>query len=265
MSKGSTVVPAKPANTSVGGSLPFHTLFASAIADKDREDDNAQSILEEHVSRVWDSSNGQTPSRSPGAHSPERPGRPSRGGGQPHYPTPNTSSSLLHTSFGSSNKPHFYRRKDLSNSSYDSGMGVEERTGVYYEGEVSHHKHIFHHHHHHHHINPVSGSSNKDSAKAARLGPSPYGPQTGQPEDLSSSRLNRSLQHYPSSSSTSAQRSSDADRSRSKDAKRSSKESKGSKGRADLSNSFLESLHYHSDHMASLGVAPNLHDPNSEK
>jgi len=46
-------------------------------------DDNAQSILEEHVSRVWDSSNGPTPGtvHSPGLRTPNHPVIASRGAG----------------------------------------------------------------------------------------------------------------------------------------------------------------------------------------
>ena len=39
--------------------------------DSDPED-NAQSILEDHMSRIWDSSAGPTPSRSPGLRTPDR-------------------------------------------------------------------------------------------------------------------------------------------------------------------------------------------------
>lgn len=44
-------------------------LFASAIANSDPED-NAQSILDDHVSHIWNSS-GVTPSRSPGRLTPD--------------------------------------------------------------------------------------------------------------------------------------------------------------------------------------------------
>lgn len=46
-------------------------LLASTIGNSDLED-NAQSILDDHVSHVWNSS-GATPSRSPGFRTPDRP------------------------------------------------------------------------------------------------------------------------------------------------------------------------------------------------
>lgn len=52
-------------------------LFASTVGTSDAED-NAQSILDDHVSHVWNSS-GATPSRSPGFQTPNRPVL--RGGG----------------------------------------------------------------------------------------------------------------------------------------------------------------------------------------
>ena len=52
-------------------SFPFASaLFASTLAESDF-DDNAQSILDDHVSHVW-SSSGPTPSRSPGYVTPDR-------------------------------------------------------------------------------------------------------------------------------------------------------------------------------------------------
>lgn len=59
-------------NGSIGSSFPFTSmLLASAIANGDRVDeDNAQSILDDHVSHIWNSS-GQTPSRSPGWLTPD--------------------------------------------------------------------------------------------------------------------------------------------------------------------------------------------------
>ena len=52
-------------------SFPFASaLLASTLAESDF-DDNAQSILDDHVSHVW-SSSGPTPSRSPGVVTPDR-------------------------------------------------------------------------------------------------------------------------------------------------------------------------------------------------
>ena len=151
------------------------------------EDDNGQSILDDHVSRIWrDNSSGQTPSRSPpGRHSPDRPATavfPGLGG-RSHIagPSPNVS-GVLHSSFtgvlnksmgvvgSSSSSGHHKRSKDSANASasaghllaslqsFDSGMG-EDRSMLLGDGAGSsggqgdtHHKHIHHYHHHHHHI-----------------------------------------------------------------------------------------------------------------
>ena len=50
----------------------FHANTADTTTASLDPDDSAQSILDAHVSTVWDSSTGQTPSRSPGRHSPDR-------------------------------------------------------------------------------------------------------------------------------------------------------------------------------------------------
>ncbi|XP_074647561.1 axin-1-like [Tubulanus polymorphus] len=126
-----------------------------AAAEKDRED-NAQSILEEHVSRIWDCSNGQTPSRSPGKHSPKSksPERAYRKLLTPGYmagvPKPG-----YHASSSSKRKDKDY----ISLHSYDSG--VSEPSGAIYDiaEPTTHYKHIHHHHHHHHAVRDVIKSS----------------------------------------------------------------------------------------------------------
>lgn len=50
-------------------SLPLRSVWLAMTID-DRED-NAQSILDKHMSQVWANSNGQTPTWSPGRHSPD--------------------------------------------------------------------------------------------------------------------------------------------------------------------------------------------------
>lgn len=100
-----------------GGAVPLDALLTSAMVDLDG-DDNAQSILEEHCSRVWDSSNGQTPSRSPGRHSPDRSFR------YPHPPgpSPNVSgTSLLHQSHLSMPKSYSHHRRKATDKDITGG------------------------------------------------------------------------------------------------------------------------------------------------
>ena len=148
-------------NNSSMNSLQLSTLMINALAEKD--DDNAQSILEDHCSRIWEGSNDQTPSRSPpGSHrSPDRNGSFR---GIIAGPTPNTSGINL---FGRTH--HKRKEKDnfsssgsniLSTMSYDSGMG-DDHSGIYHHH--SDHKHV--HHHHHHHM--IGGGKDRSSMKQA--------------------------------------------------------------------------------------------------
>jgi hypothetical protein len=146
---------------------PLNVLLA--LANKDSED-NAQSILEEHCSRVWDNSNGQTPSRSPGRHSPKSwANDPNNSIRYPYAPgpSPNVSASTLFST--PHNKSHT-RRKDkdanaLMTSSYDSGTGTDDKSGVYYK-ETEHHKFVYHHHHHHHHTMKDGNKSRTNDSDA---------------------------------------------------------------------------------------------------
>ena len=116
-------------------------LMATAMAEKEKQDeDNAQSILEEHCSRIWDSSAGQTPSRSPGRHSPERAAGLLAGDRSFNSrramagPSPNVSGLLL------GHRPYHKRTKDrldtsstsashlTSMLSFDSGMGGDDKS-----------------------------------------------------------------------------------------------------------------------------------------
>lgn len=56
-------------------SLPFSAIIAAMSSSEDADDDNAQSILESHMLRVFAGSSGQTPEHqpSPGRHSPPDP------------------------------------------------------------------------------------------------------------------------------------------------------------------------------------------------
>ncbi|CAH1794458.1 unnamed protein product, partial [Owenia fusiformis] len=110
-------------------------------------DESAQSILEDHCSRVWESSAGQTPSRSPGRHSPKE-------------KSPDRAARIQHSLPGTLHKPH-KNKKDkeyLSTYSGDSGVG-DDKSGLAHTPMYSSldnyghgHKHIHHVHHHHHHI-----------------------------------------------------------------------------------------------------------------
>nr|AKJ32472.1 axin [Pinctada fucata] len=118
----------------------IHPLMTSTVIE-----DDPDSILEEHCSRIWESSAGQTPSRSPGRHSPTnlKPKSPDRTFGrkslsqtQPLPSLPNTLPSQYSKMSHHKKRPDFY-------SSFDSGMGEDKPA-------VETHKHIHHHHHHHH-------------------------------------------------------------------------------------------------------------------
>ncbi|KAK3610677.1 hypothetical protein CHS0354_028064 [Potamilus streckersoni] len=107
------------------------------------EEENADSILDEHCSRIWERSAQDTPSRSPGRHSPSRSKSPDRTlrkdpQGRP-LSGPASVPGTLHTkSLHSKKRPDYY-----STLSFDSGMGEDKNA-------FETHKHIHHHHHHHH-------------------------------------------------------------------------------------------------------------------
>lgn len=132
-----SVAPTKGPNVSAIGNLG--ALMASAMADQAAD---PQSILEEHCSRIWDNSNGQTPSRSPG----RSPDRASRRAAQ----LANTSAPSL---FSKSMIHHGHKRKDkemhvsASMLSFDSGVGPEDKaSGVHTDPDSS----LYRHHHHYH-------------------------------------------------------------------------------------------------------------------
>lgn len=117
-------------------------LLTSSLID---EHENADSILEEHCSRVWERSAQQTPSRSPGRHSP-----PARSK-SPERTRKVLSQTQPHS--GASSMPGTLHMKPLHNkkrtdffsmSSFDSGVGEDKNCAL------ETHKHIHHHHHHHH-------------------------------------------------------------------------------------------------------------------
>ena len=129
-------LPPKPASAQ---QTPISTaaLMAMAVmAERDQGEESAQSILEEHCSRIWDNSAGQTPNRhSPRSRSPDRAHR--------RMPT-SLPGTLMHV------KHHKRKEKDhMSTFSYDSGVG-DDKSGVYYHEVDSRYKHVHHIHHHHH-------------------------------------------------------------------------------------------------------------------
>ena len=75
MSVRSSIPSASALNTSAVEGFPFTTMLLRSVMTDSGADDNAQSILEEHVSRVWESSNGPTPGtvHSPGLRTPNHP------------------------------------------------------------------------------------------------------------------------------------------------------------------------------------------------
>ena len=141
-----SLAPTKGPNVSAIGNLG--ALMATAMAEQD--EDNAQSILEEHVSRVWDNSAGQTPSRSPG-RSPDR----RRAAAQIMSAASSNISgpSLLSRSLPHHPPSHKSRKdKDLHFStsmlSFDSGVGAEDKSSaVHMDPETFRHHHHYHHHH----------------------------------------------------------------------------------------------------------------------
>jgi hypothetical protein len=134
-------------------------------------------------------------------------------------------------------------------------MGVEERTGVYYDGEMpaSMHKHT--HHTHHHYYHHLSNQAKDSKASAGRMVQSQS--SSSSLPTVSDDRLSRSLQHYPSTPAM-PPRSLD-DRSRPKDAKRAkdNKTTKRSDSFLDTSASFAAANNEH--------LVANLHDPTNEK
>ena len=167
------IEPCKPAvvlETSVGVpaakadvSMPMEALLLSMTDD---QDENAQSILDDHCSRIWVNSSGQTPSRSPGRQSPDR------SLARANAPGPNVSAvsaigdrSIGDRSYGTVPKSHHKRRGDRSINndsalSQDNSalLSEQDKTGVYYAGEM-HHKHVHHHHYHHHATRDARGRS----------------------------------------------------------------------------------------------------------
>ncbi|KAK7111768.1 axin-1-like [Littorina saxatilis] len=120
------------------------------------DEESAESILDQHCSRIWSSSH-HTPSRSPGRHSPHAKSpdrinttlRTPKAKQVQHSATVAAEAAAAATAVGNVSFPrsHHRNKKDASLSkSFDSGMGEEK--GLLMRGET--HRHIHHHHHHHH-------------------------------------------------------------------------------------------------------------------
>ena len=127
-------------STSSRNTTSIVPLLTSSMID----DENADSILDEHCSRVWDRSVQETP--SPGRHSPPpRPKSPDRTRKVLSQTQPHSGSASMPSTLHSSMKPlHSKKKTDFfSMSSFDSGV-VEDKCAL------ETHKHIHHHHHHHH-------------------------------------------------------------------------------------------------------------------
>ena len=170
-------------NASMNASSMNNSLSFLMYSVAQQEEDNAQSILEDHVSRIWDESSGQTPNLTPGRHSPDRvraaaaaAAAAAAGGIPPTYPPKASSSSSHHKRSGA-----MQGGKDqhmLSLQSFDSGIvgSDDKQTAVSSaatfvdavaaaaasgstDASQQHHKHIHHYHHHHHHIHKDSSSA----------------------------------------------------------------------------------------------------------
>ena len=121
----------------------FHANTADTTSASADPDDSAQSILDAHVSTVWDSSTGQTPSRSPGRHSPDRIIAPAYVDKSRSY-LANTSSF----NSNSSSKHHHSKRtrdKDASNIVGYGSVDPPEALQQYYSKQHAQSQ-PFHHH-----------------------------------------------------------------------------------------------------------------------
>ena len=138
-------------NTSLNASSMNNSISIFMNSMDGMDEDNAQSILENHLSRVgWDESVGQTPTLTPGRHSPDRVQNPGAG----------SSSSMLHP--GSNQRNQGSGALHHSLQAFDGGVEDNKQAfvtpalvaaaGAAASTLDSHHKHYHHHHHHHHHI-----------------------------------------------------------------------------------------------------------------
>lgn len=146
--------------------LPPNLVTTRESAEED------QSILDEHVSRVWDSSAHHTPSRSPGRHSP-RSKSPDRHHGLPRAPA----TLPLAYKYG-----HHKGRKEF-------GSIISTDSGV-------HEEHYSHVHHHHHYIHGPK-SKHQLEVEAMQCSMSEYGMQ-GKPAEVFRARSEPGATQRPS-------------------------------------------------------------------
>lgn len=129
------------------------------------DDELADSILEEHCSRIWESSAQQTPCRSPGRHSPK-----SKSPDRLHCKAMAPGVSSIQVPPGSLAKVHSgHKKKDKdlhSMWSCDSGVGEEKSTGGHHSQESTHK--LYHHYYHHHHHSSHEGKSRQQIEMEAR-------------------------------------------------------------------------------------------------
>lgn len=138
------------------------------------EEETAESILDQHCSRIWDSLQ-QTPSRSPGRQSPktkspERPSsRPKSKVQQQSALTAGvlSTSAAVNTSYSRSSRA---KKDPTLSKSYDSGMGEET---MLVRGET--HRHIHHHHHHHHREISSKQRLELEAQQSSMIYPSTFG------------------------------------------------------------------------------------------
>lgn len=171
-------------------SLAKHNTSASFIPlMRTMDEETAESILDQHCSRIWASSSHHTPSYSPpGRQSPPFTGKsPDRAhkdtrtrfkgasSGTP-LPPPNGANTALGSGGASGVGGRGYHRhhnkRDFGSaalSSCDSGI-PDDRTGVVSCGSETH-RHIHHHHHHHHSRDSVDKKSRVEMEAQTSCGP----------------------------------------------------------------------------------------------
>ena len=142
----STSLSHKPATASTSMMPMMSTSVVVAM-----EEETAESILDQHCSRIWANSTHHTPSRSPGRHSPPQsksPDRLCRKLQSQSLPLSSAAAAGGGGGAGAGGGGGHSRRKRVSKDfvsslSCDSGVGEDKC-------ELETHRHIHHHHHHHH-------------------------------------------------------------------------------------------------------------------
>ncbi|CAL1527279.1 unnamed protein product [Lymnaea stagnalis] len=130
------------------------------------EEETAESILDQHCSRIWASSSHHTPSYSPPGHQ-----------SPPHSKSPDRHKDARKKAIpGPAAVPNpymargYHKRRDFSTVSYDSGI---ENSNLILCGTETH-RHIHHHHHHHHSSRESSSKKTQVEVEAQTCGLSPW-------------------------------------------------------------------------------------------